>query len=262
MHHKFNTLPQRKGFTLIELLVVIAIIAILAAILFPVFARARENARRASCQSNLKQIGLGIAQYTQDYDEKLPLGAVDFMGGRIFWAQSIMPYVKSIQIFECPSFGHTAGRGFTYDLQSNMTPGAGYQIGRFTEYGLNWALQPQTSYVSTSFAIAQMTHPAELLMLSDVSGLLVPGESLGYSPNPTTDTGTNLGSYGAYDVFYNAQMGVDGWNSSGPAARHLGTGNVLFADGHVKSLNYSTLYKVPASASPATNWTLWYPTAP
>src|SRR5687768_5924591 len=62
-----------KGFTLIELLVVIAIIAILAAILFPVFARARENARRSSCQSNLKQIGLGFAQYTQDYDEKMPI---------------------------------------------------------------------------------------------------------------------------------------------------------------------------------------------
>src|SRR4028118_1774787 len=64
---------SRSGFTLIELLVVIAIIGILASILFPVFARARENARRSSCQSNLKQIGLGILQYTQDYDEKLPL---------------------------------------------------------------------------------------------------------------------------------------------------------------------------------------------
>ena len=65
------TQRQKRGFTLIELLVVVAIIGILAAILFPVFARARENARRASCQSNLKQIGLGIAQYTQDYDERV-----------------------------------------------------------------------------------------------------------------------------------------------------------------------------------------------
>lgn len=65
----------RRGFTLIELLVVIAIIALLAAILFPVFARARENARRASCQSNLKQIGLSVVQYTQDYDETFPLQA-------------------------------------------------------------------------------------------------------------------------------------------------------------------------------------------
>src|SRR5471032_2605405 len=64
------------GFTLIEILVVIAIIAILAAILFPAFARARENARRASCQSNLKQIGIGMTQYCQDYDERLPMGVI------------------------------------------------------------------------------------------------------------------------------------------------------------------------------------------
>src|SRR5688572_16253581 len=72
-NHMFNFQQKtHKGFTLIELLVVIAIIAILASILFPVFARARENARRSSCQSNLKQLGLGFIQYTQDYDEKLP----------------------------------------------------------------------------------------------------------------------------------------------------------------------------------------------
>jgi prepilin-type N-terminal cleavage/methylation domain-containing protein/prepilin-type processing-associated H-X9-DG protein len=92
---------RRKGFTLIELLVVIAIIAILAAILFPVFARARENARRASCQSNLKQIGLGFAQYTQDYDELYPRGDTSLLNG---WASSeLVPYMKSVQIYGCPS---------------------------------------------------------------------------------------------------------------------------------------------------------------
>src|SRR5690606_4096788 len=108
-----------RAFTLIELLVVIAIISVLAAILFPVFARVRENARRASCQSNLKQIGLGIMQYTQDYDENLPLGAVNYLGGRIFWSQSIMPYVKSTQLFECPSFAYTDRRSYSYNLQTN-----------------------------------------------------------------------------------------------------------------------------------------------
>ncbi|RYF59182.1 MAG: DUF1559 domain-containing protein, partial [Cytophagaceae bacterium] len=92
---------QRTGFTLIELLVVIAIIAILAAILFPAFARARENARRASCQSNLKQIGLGFAQYSQDYDEKYPVGTRGNLGQG--WGGPLYPYLKSVQVFSCPS---------------------------------------------------------------------------------------------------------------------------------------------------------------
>jgi len=90
---------RQFAFTLIELLVVIAIIAILAAILFPVFARARENARRSSCQSNLKQIGIGVMQYTQDYDEKyLPRE-----NGAGQWRALMQPYVKSTQLFKCPS---------------------------------------------------------------------------------------------------------------------------------------------------------------
>lgn len=94
----------RKGFTLIELLVVIAIIAILAAILFPVFSRARENARRASCISNLKQIGLGIMMYTQDYDEQLPYDDYSWGGtGKLHWDEEIFPYVKNVQLFTCPS---------------------------------------------------------------------------------------------------------------------------------------------------------------
>src|SRR5690242_16005115 len=92
------------GFTLIELLVVIAIIAILAAILFPVFARARENARRASCQSNQKQIALGFKQYIQDYDEKYPQLEVDGTSdGTNGWAVTLQPYLKSVQILQCSS---------------------------------------------------------------------------------------------------------------------------------------------------------------
>ena len=107
---------DRRGFTLIELLVVIAIIAILAAILFPVFARARENARRAACQSNLKQIGLGMMQYPQDYDERLPMainhtcidlpGCNTVSGPASYGNNLIYPYVKSVGVFTCPSHGH------------------------------------------------------------------------------------------------------------------------------------------------------------
>ena len=102
----------KKGFTLIELLVVIAIIALLAAILFPVFGRARENARRSSCQSNRKQIGLGVLQYVQDYDERYPLTFVRYSAGTenyqnytndTGWAWNLQPYVNSTQIFQCPS---------------------------------------------------------------------------------------------------------------------------------------------------------------
>jgi prepilin-type N-terminal cleavage/methylation domain-containing protein/prepilin-type processing-associated H-X9-DG protein len=104
---------QRKGFTLIELLVVIAIIAILAAILFPVFAKAREKARQSACTSNLKQIGLAVNQYKQDYDETYPLSAstagdggtrIDQYGvRRFFWQDILEPYVKSEQVYHCPS---------------------------------------------------------------------------------------------------------------------------------------------------------------
>jgi len=107
---------SRRGFTLIELLVVIAIIAILAAILFPVFARAREKARQTNCLSNVKQQTLGVMMYLQDYDEMLPLryflsgGTINYPGGGtsagMIWPMPIYPYVKNIQLFNCPSWNY------------------------------------------------------------------------------------------------------------------------------------------------------------
>ena len=97
--------PTRRGFTLIELLVVIAIIAILAAILFPVFQKVLENARRTSCLSNMKQIGIAAIQYTQDYDELYPCGLVDVDGTGHYgrgWAGQIYSYVKSAGAYKCP----------------------------------------------------------------------------------------------------------------------------------------------------------------
>src|SRR5438309_7840989 len=98
---------RASGFTLIELLVVIAIIAILAAILFPVFAQAREKARQAACLSNCKQMALGVMQYTQDYDELLPvIGDNGQCRGR--WQWQIFPYVKNGQVFTCPNLPRNA----------------------------------------------------------------------------------------------------------------------------------------------------------
>jgi prepilin-type N-terminal cleavage/methylation domain-containing protein len=103
----------RPGFTLIELLVVIAIIAILAAILFPVFAQAREQARMSTCLSNFKQIGTGMTMYIQDYDETFPpsrvarpRGAADCNQKVITWKTVTLPYIKSVQVYKCPSNSH------------------------------------------------------------------------------------------------------------------------------------------------------------
>ena len=105
--------PPEAGFTLIELLVVIAIIAILAAVLFPVLARARENARKTACMSNLKQLGLGVAQYLQDFDERYPCtNGVDTTSTNVSttgFPNAIFPYVKSTQVFKCPDDTTTNG---------------------------------------------------------------------------------------------------------------------------------------------------------
>lgn len=118
---------RKRGFTLIELLVVIAIIGILAAILFPVFARARENARRANCQSNLKQIYLGITQYTQDYDEFLPPHQATTAASTTStpFRDLLQPYIKSQQVFKCPSDSTDAdsyGYNYFYLSVNNLEP--------------------------------------------------------------------------------------------------------------------------------------------
>ena len=198
-----------RGFTLIELLVVIAIIAILAAILFPVFARARENARRSSCQSNLKQIGLGVSQYTQDYDEYYPMNRhnwnLDGTGGTTGYAQMIQPYIKSRQLFKCPSDSSQAGNSYLYN---------------------NYIGEP-----GNPTAIAKVDSSAQLMMAMD--GNAYQGTNAADRENiRNTDPNSNYGLNADYTV----------WDSSGRVAsrnqgmpRHLGTGNVLYADGHVKS---------------------------
>jgi prepilin-type N-terminal cleavage/methylation domain-containing protein/prepilin-type processing-associated H-X9-DG protein len=134
---------MKRGFTLIELLVVIAIIAILAAILFPVFARAREKARQTSCLSNLKQLGLGGLMYAQDYDEMMvpnSTGVYEYLSpdgstisisppSAMLWMYMIYPYVKNVQIFDCPS--HT-NQWDPSDYDSSLGYGKNSHIGGTT----------------------------------------------------------------------------------------------------------------------------------
>ena len=113
-------MQRNKAFTLIELLVVIAIIAILAAILFPVFAKAREKARQTSCLSNMKQLGLGITQYEQDYDEK-SMNGWDPYGRGSGWAWQVYTYVKSKGVFKCPDDAAAVDGNSSYGLNTNTT---------------------------------------------------------------------------------------------------------------------------------------------
>jgi len=176
---------RKGGFTLIELLVVIAIIAILAAILFPVFSRARENARRSSCLSNMKQIGIGIMQYTQDADERYPqaywykndaevaLGAAGDVGGYFQWSASTLPYTKSEQLYVCPSDTNkglipTKPHDPSYSSAAN---GLDAQVPRIS-YTANAALIPrkrQRSDPANTVAIAAVDVPAETIMIAEFS---------------------------------------------------------------------------------------------
>jgi len=222
---------DRAGFTLIELLVVIAIIAILAAILFPVFARARENARRASCQSNLKQLSLGMAQYTQDYDELLP--AVIYTGTTgtfssdyVTWGDMIQPYVKSLQIFTCPS---TTGSNspalggapvasvnmrMCYSVAVYMGPtGTGAQQGSF-----------QNANAVPGYSLATFSNTADTFLMGeplDAKAGASPAKAYSWLLLPTTDTSNGT----PYDRV--------------PGAIHFDGGNWLYVDGHVKYMPLS-----------------------
>lgn len=218
-----------KAFTLIELLVVIAIIAILAAILFPVFARARENARRSSCSSNLKQIGLGVLQYTQDYDESMVPYRLDYVSGTSVMPFPVLlqPYIKSVQLFQCPS------NSTTNQVEGSVVPG-------ITPNGV------PASYNANAGALAEADggpgsrRPMQQASFGNIS--------LASFNNPSsTIIITETKQSGAPDMYNNGSLYS---SASAGLQNHLGTTNFLFADGHVKSL------RPTATGSPTCLWTL------
>ncbi len=199
---------MKRAFTLIELLVVAAIIAILAAILFPVFSRTRCDERRGSCQSNLKLIGLGSLQYAQDYDERLPPIAAHAVASSTApfaapygWADAIQPYIKSLQALQCPTEGLSA------PVLEATSPG-------FTDYYFNTNLDKRKQK-----------------LVADPSSTFLCGEG-------------NDGRDGS-DARYNRNAIPQAWldTEKSPVRRHLDTSNFLFADGHVKALRFGKIFE-------------------
>jgi prepilin-type N-terminal cleavage/methylation domain-containing protein len=230
-----------KGFTLIELLVVIAIIAILAAILFPVFGRARENARRSTCISNLKQIGLGMMQYVQDYDSTFPSsliiapppdGKVFLPGeaGLSFWQQTMFPYVKSHSLFFCPN------------SQSQMDRTVISEPVQDKEGRMLWGNYSISGHISVEAGAAARIRESAI---NSPSATYLFAE---YGLYTVAAYDVSLPSYGAGPYLPGA--GEAGASCSGVAAelrsdcqsgRHFGGIVMGYADGHVKWLKTSVV---------------------
>jgi len=214
----------RKGFTLIELLVVIAIIAILAAILFPVFAKAREKARQASCLSNMKQIGLACLSYAQDYDEKLPYYYMynPYPTNLAWWQFLMQPYMKNWQMVICPS------GSWSYPSAVLI---AGHPNPMISSYAL-----PAISHDANHVLFSPTLYSGTLAGIADSSGTIMVTES----------TGSEIYTGGTLD--YHLVDIIDGGSLCRVALRHNDGFNSTFCDGHSKWLKKSLpgMWTVPA----------------
>jgi prepilin-type N-terminal cleavage/methylation domain-containing protein/prepilin-type processing-associated H-X9-DG protein len=215
---------RRAGFTLIELLVVIAIIAILAAILFPVFAKAREKARQASCLSNCRQWGTAIMSYCQDYDETVAPDYIAYSGtspAYNLWYNLHQPYIKNTQISRCPS--------------SNGPAYGGSWSG--TDYGYNSNLCPD----NVGCALASIAYPAETLVLADSD----------WTRSTTDYAGSN--SWNLLYAYHQSRF---------IPQRHNNGANIVYCDGHAKfhalDLNPASTFVGPVKYTMPPKDIAWY----
>lgn len=230
-------MKHTSAFTLIELLVVIAIIAILAAILFPVFAQAREKARQISCVSNEKQLGLGLLQYCQDYDERYPSGSDDLgkpsgIGeAGVGWASQMYGYVKSTGVFKCPD-----------DPTSTMS---GTPVAFAISYGFN------DNAAGNTMTLAKFSSPAKTILLFEVYGGNAPitapwNGTTGDNVSPAGDGNTlGFGGSGEYATGVPSGAGMSIGTGTGDfqsaTGRHTGQANFEMADGHAKLLRSTSV---------------------
>jgi prepilin-type N-terminal cleavage/methylation domain-containing protein/prepilin-type processing-associated H-X9-DG protein len=234
---------RRNGFTLIELLVVIAIIAILAAILFPVFAQAREKARQTSCLSNHRQVGTAAMMYVQDYDEAWVPYSVGAGANQKLWPVLFQPYIKNTNIFKEPS---NSSRTFWEAQKGQPQEWAGI----FVAMGMN-------SSIAWDWSLAAATHPAESIAFCDTAlkypGGKSPYQLYGYYTTWWTDT---FQAEKLAPVTSPAKTG----NHAPPAFWHSGGANVTFLDGHAKWMREEAVRTPPDGDQ--RNWRLWWVTAP
>jgi prepilin-type N-terminal cleavage/methylation domain-containing protein/prepilin-type processing-associated H-X9-DG protein len=224
------------AFTLIELLVVIAIIAILAAILFPVFAQARDKARQAACLSNTKQLGTGVAMYIQDYDEMLPMGghnAHNDTVGPNRWYKMVYPYVKNVQVYGCPnSQANATGVLLHPTLKANGMPQSSGGYGMSINLGL-W---------QNARSIADVKDSAGTFIICETAWLRDGFQNGANLTNPETwftyeFQGTDWQVYppGGWNSTYSAYAApIDDNTRRRPVGRHAGGLNIIYCDGHAK----------------------------
>ncbi len=235
-------MQRRNAFTLIELLVVIAIIAILAAILFPVFAQAREKARGVSCISNMKQLGTACAMYTQDFDETFPIGLGD-QWWQVTWVRNIQPYVKNYQVFRCPDDSTAVDSAITW-AGVRVSYGSNGIIkwdgSKNSVYGVMGLAQP--SWMGTvTRSLGGVTRPADTVLIAEKFDQ----DNLSDWGLGTVFTGVNWwDNYGPpvhmYGEYPNGTLSATAAFPNGPngavTANHTLMSNFAFCDGHVKSL--------------------------